>query len=57
VPSKTLESFDRDMGQWIRDGRVKALEDVVIGLENAPKAFIGLFTGENIGKLLVRIPE
>ena len=57
VPSKTLESFDQDMGQWIREGRVKALEHVVTGLENAPRAFIGLFAGENIGKLLVYIPE
>ena len=30
---------------------------LLIGLENAPKAFIGLFTGENIGKQLVKITE
>ena len=32
------------------------MEDTVYdGLENAPKAFIGLFKGENIGKTLVKI--
>ncbi|MBM3585457.1 MAG: NADP-dependent oxidoreductase [Alphaproteobacteria bacterium] len=41
--------------QWIREGRIKYRETVVDGLENAPKAFIGLFTGANIGKQLVRV--
>jgi len=57
VPSKTLENFQHDMGKWIAEGKIKVLEHVVTGLENTPKAFIGLFTGENIGKLLVHIPD
>lgn len=51
-------AFDRDMGQWLRDGTVKYREDVVDGLENAVAAFKGLFRGENFGKLIVRVgPE
>jgi NADPH-dependent curcumin reductase CurA len=34
---------------------VKYKEDVVIGLENAPEAFIGLLKGRNFGKVLVRV--
>jgi hypothetical protein len=34
--------FLRDMGVWVRDGRVRYREDVVEGLENAPAAFLGL---------------
>jgi NADPH-dependent curcumin reductase CurA len=42
---------------WIREGRLKYKEDVVDGLDNAPKAFIGLLEGKNFGKLLVRVAE
>ncbi|NQW19263.1 MAG: NADP-dependent oxidoreductase [Chloroflexi bacterium] len=42
---------------WIKDGRVKYKEDVVDGFENAPEAFIGLLTGKNFGKLLVKVSE
>jgi NADPH:quinone reductase len=46
------------IAQWIKTGRVKYRETVVEGLENAPRAFIGLFHGENLGKQLVRVaPE
>ena len=50
--------FERDMSQWLREGKVKYREDVVEGLENAVIAFKRLFTGQNFGKLLVRVgPE
>ena len=50
--------FARDMGAWVADGKVKIREDMVDGLENAPKAFAGLLEGENFGKVVVRIaPE
>ena len=45
------------MAQWIREGKVKYKEDVVEGLENAPKAFIGMMRGANFGKLLVKVSE
>jgi len=49
----------RQMGEWVRSGRIKYKEDIVEGgLEKAPRAFIGLLRGENFGKLQVRIgPE
>lgn len=40
---------------WIREGKVKYKEDVVDGLQNAPRAFIGMMHGENFGKLLVKV--
>ena len=50
--------FYADMGAWIADGQIKWQETVVDGIENAPKAFLGLFAGENTGKMLVRLcPE
>ncbi len=45
------------LGGWIREGRLKYKEDVVEGLDNAPAAFLRLFTGENFGKQLVKLGD
>jgi NADPH-dependent curcumin reductase CurA len=50
-------AFARDVGTWLREGRLKYKEDVVEGLEKAPEAFIGLLGGRNFGKLLVRVSK
>ena len=47
--------FYRDMRQWISEGKIQWEETIVEGLENAPKAFIALFTGEKLGKIVVKI--
>jgi NADPH-dependent curcumin reductase CurA len=49
--------FERDMSRWIRDGTVQYRETVHEGIETAPRAFLGLFEGENIGKMLVRLAD
>jgi len=49
--------FLRDMTGWVRDGRVRYREDVVDGLERAPRAFFGLLEGRNFGKLVVRVAD
>jgi NADPH-dependent curcumin reductase CurA len=43
------------MADWIKSGQVKYREDVVEGLENAPRALIGLLEGRNFGKLLIKV--
>jgi NADPH-dependent curcumin reductase CurA len=50
-----MTEFYRDMGEWLASGAVKSRETVVDGLEKAPDAFLGLFRGENVGKMLVRL--
>lgn len=52
-----LPDFLKDCGGWLREGRLKHREDIVVGLEKAPEAFIGLLEGKNFGKLLVRVGE
>ncbi len=47
--------FLRDMSAWVREGRIKYREHVVDGIEQAPRALIGLLRGENFGKMLVRV--
>ncbi len=43
------------MTQWIAEGRLKYREDIVDGFESLPSAFIGLFSGENFGRRVVRV--
>ena len=52
-----LPQFYIDMGKWIAEGKIKWKETIVDGLENAPQAFIGLFKGENFGKMIVKIGD
>jgi NADPH-dependent curcumin reductase CurA len=47
--------FLRDVGEWVRTGRLKYREDIVEGLEQAPAAFLGLLQGKNFGKMLVKV--
>ncbi|WP_315744126.1 MULTISPECIES: NADP-dependent oxidoreductase [unclassified Bradyrhizobium] len=44
-----------DLQSWVASGRLKVQEDVIDGLENTPKALIGLLAGENRGKRMVRV--
>ena len=50
-----LPQFLRDMQQWIASGRMKWQETVESGLENAPAALMKLFSGANLGKMLVKL--
>jgi hypothetical protein len=50
-----MGDFYRDMGGWIARGQVKGRDTVIEGLERTPEAFLGLFTGANTGKMLVRL--
>jgi len=43
------------LAQWFTSGQLKHVETVVEGFENTPKAFIGLFSGENLGKQVVKV--
>jgi len=45
----------KQLGQWLAEGKLKYAESVVEGFENTPNAFIGLFTGENLGKQIVKV--
>jgi NADPH-dependent curcumin reductase CurA len=50
-------AFLQDMSEWVKAGHIKYQEDITNGLENAPTAFIGLFSGKNFGKLLVQVAD
>jgi NADPH-dependent curcumin reductase CurA len=47
--------FAAEVVGWVESGKLKYREDIVEGLENAPRGLIGLLRGENFGKRLVRV--
>ena len=49
------DDFVRDVSGWMRDGKLKWEETIHEGIESTPEAFIGLFHGENLGKMLVKV--
>jgi NADPH-dependent curcumin reductase CurA len=50
-----MADFYRDMGAWVAGGQVKGRETVRDGIEATPEAFLDLFAGANMGKMLVRL--
>jgi NADPH-dependent curcumin reductase CurA len=52
-----MPAFAADMAGWRKDGRITYRETIVEGIENMPRALVGLFRGENFGKLLARVGD
>lgn len=50
-----MGEFYAEMGPWVASGTVSSRETVHDGLEATPAAFMGLFTGSNTGKMLVKL--
>ena len=44
-----------EMATYLKDGRMKSREDVVVGLDTFPESLVKLFTGENFGKLVLQV--
>lgn len=49
------DQFHKDMGQWMREGRIRSEETIHEGIAAAPQAFADLFNGGNTGKMLVKL--
>ena len=45
----------RAMAGWLKEGKLKSREDIVDGLDNFPETLLKLFTGENFGKLVLKV--
>jgi len=50
-----LAEFETEVGAYYQAGKVKHKETVVQGLDQAVSAFLGLFTGQNVGKMVVKL--
>ena len=50
-----IGAFRTEMAGWIADGSIRSVDTIFEGLESMPEAFFGLFSGRNIGKMVVRV--
>ena len=53
-PAQTTPAL-AELTEWVHSGKLKYHEDVIEGFENMPRALIGLFLGENLGKRVVKV--
>jgi NADPH-dependent curcumin reductase CurA len=52
-----MPNFQREAGQWLREGKLKYREEFVDGLANAPRAFMAMLKAESFGKVIVRVSD
>ncbi|MBC7473208.1 MAG: NADP-dependent oxidoreductase [Candidatus Sericytochromatia bacterium] len=45
----------KELSQWVKEGKLTYTETIIEGFENLPKALIGLFSGDNSGKMIVKL--
>jgi hypothetical protein len=50
-----MAAAERELPGWVEAGRIKVAEDILEGLEQAPRGLIGLLAGENFGKRMVKV--
>ena len=47
----------KELSNWVTQKSLSYIDDITIGFENAPDAFLGLFSGTNIGKSIVQLTD
>jgi hypothetical protein len=55
--AKDYQKAAMQMGQWMMQGKLKSKEDVYEGIENFHETFLRLFSGEKLGKLVLKVSE
>ncbi len=51
---KRFDEATEKMSLWLKEGKLKYKETIIEGFENLPDSFLGLFSGENVGKMIVK---
>lgn len=55
--TKYLPSFAADMITWIAQGKIKTKEEVILGIDNAPVAFVQMLEGNKLGKMVLKVGD
>lgn len=56
VGKHTMDFFTK-MSVWLKEGKIKTRESVTVGLENAATCYLGMITGENFGKTVLKVAD
>jgi NADPH-dependent curcumin reductase CurA len=49
--------FFTKMSVWLKGGKIKTKESVTVGMQNAATCYLGMFTGENFGKTVLKVAD
>ena len=55
--AKNYGTAAQQMGQWMMEGKLKSREDINVGIENFYETFLKLFSGDKVGKLVLKVSE
>jgi len=55
--AKDYSKASMQMGQWMKEGKLKSKEDIYPGIENFYETFLKLFSGEKLGKLVLKVSD
>jgi len=55
--AKDYGKASMQMGQWMKEGKLKSKEDIYPGIENFYETFLKLFSGEKLGKLVLKVSD
>ncbi|WP_214105771.1 NADP-dependent oxidoreductase [Acrocarpospora catenulata] len=53
--AELLPTVQAEMAKLVRDGRLRDRVTILMGIDSVPRAFVSLFRGEHIGKLLIQV--
>ena len=56
ISSKYARSFQRDVSAWLLDDKIRYHESITLGIQTGIDSLIGMFSGANIGKAIVKVP-
>ncbi|XRM41993.1 hypothetical protein ABZX51_005236 [Aspergillus tubingensis] len=54
---KWIKERDEKVTAWLQEGSINAKEDITVGIENGPEAFVAMLRGENLGKAVLKIAD
>jgi NADPH-dependent curcumin reductase len=53
--AKYMPTFGKDMMTWLVEGNIKSKEEIVVGINKAPEAFMKMWKGEKFGKMVLNV--
>lgn len=56
ISSKYADSFQKAVSEWLRNGKISYYESMSYGIDTSIDSFLGMFSGANIGKTIVKVP-
>lgn len=54
---KYVMEFSRNMSVYLKEGKIRSVESVTVGIENAAESFLSMYSGANFGKTVLKVAD